>query len=53
MHYRAKWYVERGAEPVLSGLGIHGQHLSVDRARQIVMVKSPPRHCRWTATRSA
>ena len=39
MHYRAKWYVERGAEPVLSGLGIHGQHLLVDRARQIVMVK--------------
>jgi CubicO group peptidase (beta-lactamase class C family) len=39
MHYRAKWYVERGAEPVLSGFGIHGQHLFVDRARQLVMVK--------------
>jgi CubicO group peptidase (beta-lactamase class C family) len=39
MHYRAKWYVERGAQPVLSGLGIHGQYLLVDRARQIVMVK--------------
>jgi CubicO group peptidase (beta-lactamase class C family) len=39
MHYRAKWYVERGPEPVLSGFGIHGQHLLIDRARQIVMVK--------------
>lgn len=39
MHYRAKWYVERGAEPVLSAFGIHGQHLFVDRARQIVLVK--------------
>lgn len=39
MHYRAKWYVERGKNPVLSGFGIHGQHLFVDRARQIVVVK--------------
>ncbi len=39
MHYRAKWYVERGAEPVLSCLGIHGQHLFVDPARQIVVAK--------------
>ena len=28
-----------GAKPVLSGFGIHGQHLLIDRARQIVMVK--------------
>lgn len=39
MHYRTKWYVERGAEPVLSGFGIHGQHLLVDRVRQVAMVK--------------
>jgi CubicO group peptidase (beta-lactamase class C family) len=39
IHYRAKWYVERGVEPVLSAFGIHGQHLFVDRAAQIVMVK--------------
>ena len=39
MHYRAKWYVERGTEPVLSGFGIHGQHLLVDRALQIVVAK--------------
>ena len=39
MHYRSKWYVERGDEAVLSGFGIHGQHLFVDRSRQIVMVK--------------
>ena len=39
MHYRAKWYVERGTDPVLSGFGIHGQHLFVDPARQIVVAK--------------
>lgn len=39
IHYRAKWYVERGTHPVMSGFGIHGQHLFVDRARQIVVVK--------------
>lgn len=39
MHYRAKWYVQRGSEPVLSGLGIHGQHLFVDRAQEIVVAK--------------
>ena len=52
MHYRAKWYVERGAEPVLSGFGIHRQHL-VDRARQIVMVKLSSQARRWMVTRSA
>ncbi len=39
MHYRAKWYVERDKNPILSGFGIHGQHLFVDRARKIVVVK--------------
>lgn len=39
MHYRAKWYVERGAAPLLFGLGIHGQNLYVDKANNIVIAK--------------
>ncbi len=39
MHYRAKWYVERGRAPLLSGLGIHGQNLFIDPANQIVIAK--------------
>jgi CubicO group peptidase (beta-lactamase class C family) len=39
MHYRSKWYVERGEAPVLSGFGIHGQHLFVDRTQQLVVAK--------------
>lgn len=39
MHYRAKWYVERGRTPLLSGLGIHGQNLFIDPANEIVIAK--------------
>jgi len=39
MHYRSKWYVARGAEPLLFGLGIHGQNLFIDRAAQLVVAK--------------
>ncbi|MGI9480119.1 MAG: serine hydrolase domain-containing protein [Hyphomicrobiaceae bacterium] len=39
IHYRSQWYVERGEHPMLYGFGIHGQHLFVDRYRQIVVVK--------------
>ncbi len=39
MHYRAKWYVERGRTPLLSGLGIHGQNLFIDPASEIVIAK--------------
>jgi CubicO group peptidase (beta-lactamase class C family) len=39
MHYRSKWYVEHGATPLLGCLGIHGQHLYVDRRAQIVVAK--------------
>ena len=39
MHYRAKWYVERGSAPLLFGYGIHGQNLFIDPANQIVMAK--------------
>jgi hypothetical protein len=39
MRYRAKWYAVDGAPPMLFGWGIHGQHLFVDRAREIVIAK--------------
>lgn len=39
MHYRNKWYVERGAAPLLFGLGIHGQNLFIDAKREIVIAK--------------
>jgi hypothetical protein len=39
MHYRDKWYVLRGAAPLLFGMGVHGQNLYVDRALQLVVAK--------------
>jgi CubicO group peptidase (beta-lactamase class C family) len=39
IHYRSKWYVRHGASPLLFGMGIHGQNLFVDRAREIVIAK--------------
>ncbi|MBL8696769.1 MAG: serine hydrolase [Alphaproteobacteria bacterium] len=39
MHYRSKWYVDRAAPALLFGLGINGQNLFVDRARQLVIAK--------------
>ena len=39
MHYRNKWYVEHGPKPLLSGYGIHGQHLFVDLDNEIVIAK--------------
>jgi CubicO group peptidase (beta-lactamase class C family) len=39
MHYRSKWYVVRGPEPLVFGFGIHGQHLFVDRANELVIAK--------------
>ena len=39
MHYRDKWYVTREAAPMLFGLGVNGQHLFVDRARELVIAK--------------
>ncbi|HET6925678.1 MAG TPA: serine hydrolase [Hyphomicrobiaceae bacterium] len=39
IHYRAKWYVERGESPVLFCLGIHGQNLFVDTKNEIVIAK--------------
>ncbi len=39
MHYRAKWYIERGATPSMAALGIHGQSLLVDPKRELVIAK--------------
>lgn len=38
-HYRSKWYVQPAADPLLFGLGIHGQNLFVDPARELVIAK--------------
>ena len=35
MHYRSKWYIFRGKEPLIFGLGIHGQFLFVDPIKQV------------------
>jgi len=39
MHYRRKCYVEHGASQLTFGMGIHGQNLFVDRARELVIAK--------------
>lgn len=35
MSYRSKWYVVHGDKPLIHGLGIHGQYLFVDPARDL------------------
>lgn len=35
IHYRSKWYVNREAEPLIFGVGIHGQFLFVDPAKKL------------------
>ena len=35
MHYRSKWYICREAEPLIFGLGIHGQFLFIDPAKKL------------------
>jgi CubicO group peptidase (beta-lactamase class C family) len=39
MHYRGKWYVVRGPQPLLLAFGIHGQHLFIDRDAELVIAK--------------
>ena len=39
MRYRGQWYVLDGDEPLLFGLGVHGQNLFVDRGNDIVIAK--------------
>jgi CubicO group peptidase (beta-lactamase class C family) len=40
MHYRSKWYVLRGARPLVFGVGVFGQHIFVDPAADLVIAKS-------------
>ena len=35
IHYRSKWYVKQEAEPLIFGVGIHGQFLFVDPAKKL------------------
>ena len=44
MHYRSKWYVQRGARPLIHGLGIHGQYVFVDRAMGLSVAWFSSRH---------
>ncbi|HPU53189.1 MAG TPA: hypothetical protein PK359_16645, partial [Burkholderiaceae bacterium] len=37
--YRNQWYSLGGDSPMLFGVGVFGQHLFVDRARQVVIAK--------------
>lgn len=39
MHYRSQCYVIRDPDPVIMGLGIHGQSLMVDRNAELVVAK--------------
>ncbi len=39
MHYRSQCYVLRGANPLIFGIGIHGQNLYVDRRAETVVVR--------------
>lgn len=40
MHYRSKWYVQRGTRPLVFGLGVFGQHLIIDPEADIVIAKA-------------
>lgn len=44
MAYRSKWYIQRGPEPLIHGLGIHGQYLFVDRKRRLSVAWFSSRH---------
>ncbi|SDE24355.1 serine hydrolase domain-containing protein [Ruegeria marina] len=37
MVYRAKWYVHPGDAPLIHGMGIHGQYVFADPARELVV----------------
>ncbi len=37
MCYRSKWYVREADNPMIHGLGIHGQYLFVDPVRELVI----------------
>ncbi|QIE55284.1 serine hydrolase [Pikeienuella piscinae] len=44
MHYRSKWYVQRRPEPLVHGLGIHGQYVFFDRASRLSIAWMSSRH---------
>jgi CubicO group peptidase (beta-lactamase class C family) len=39
IRYRSQWYFVDGEPPLVFGMGIHGQNLFIDAARQIVIAK--------------
>lgn len=39
MHYRSKWYAERGRAPLAFAMGVNGQNLFVDPRREVVIAK--------------
>ena len=39
MHYRSKWYVERGPRPIVFALGVFGQNVFTDPAADLVIAK--------------
>jgi len=43
MHYRNKWYIERGKSPMAFCIGIHGQNLYVIPDQQLVIAKTSSR----------
>jgi len=45
IHYRSKWYIKRDAEPMIFGVGIHGQFLFVDIAKKLAVA--------WFASRNS
>ena len=45
IHYRSKWYIQRDAEPLIFGVGIHGQFLFVDPAKKLSVA--------WFASRNS
>ena len=51
--YRSQWYVAGGDEPLLFGLGIHGQYLFVDAERQLVIAKVSSQNLPLDAARTA
>ena len=45
IHYRSKWYIQRDDEPLIFGVGIHGQFLFVDPAKKLSVA--------WFASRNS
>jgi CubicO group peptidase (beta-lactamase class C family) len=45
IHYRSKWYIQRDSEPLIFGVGIHGQFLFVDPAKKLSVA--------WFASRNS